>query len=244
MATPGRNEDDMSNDVKRVWVFIAGAKLLRTVALTAAVMAFGSLPSEAASFNYLGPENSSHVFTFGEGADYSFELTFSGLAADADFTVTVTDIITTQAALLDSSRLNNFPGATCVPIADGISDCVEFEVDAPAKGPTTYSFFDITVRWLADTNELFSNEPGNRIRLLHNRGDVEGNGFDTDITFGSYDPDPAIGGRDDNFQSFLVVQAVPEPATMLLLGSGLIGAIQRRRRQLKPLSSSARTPRA
>jgi len=61
---------------------------------------------------------------------------------------------------------------------------------------------------------------------------VPGNIFGSDITIpGSYfgpcveciGSDPGIGGRDNNFQSFIVVQstAVPEPATLMLLGSGL-----------------------
>jgi hypothetical protein len=35
--------------------------------------------------------------------------------------------------------------------------------------------------------------------------------------------DPGIGGRDNNFESFIVARstAVPEPATLMLLGSGL-----------------------
>ena len=49
----------------------------------------------------------------------------------------------------------------------------------------------------------------------------------------STDPDPGIGGRDNNFQRVLVTQGppIPEPGTMLLIGSGLAGLLYHRRRR-------------
>ncbi len=168
----------------------------------------------------------------------AYALTLSFSAVHGPFDVSVTNTLTSQSALTQSQRLSNFPGYTCVTL-DGIN-CVDFEVTAPPPGPNTWTgFYDIAIVWFTDTNSAFPNDPGNRIRILHNRGDVAGNGFDTDITvLGSYFPgfpgvpDPGIGGRDDNFQSFLVAQTpavVPEPTTMVLLGSGLALALRRGR---------------
>jgi hypothetical protein len=169
-----------------------------------------------------------NVFAFGP---YQFDLTFDSV--HGPFAVSVTDTLTSQTALVQSGRLNNFPGFTCVPIAG--TNCVDFEINAPAPGANTWTgSFDIEIFWLANTDPAFPNNPGNRIRILHNRGDVSGNGFDTDVTvIGSYfaGNDPGIGGRDDNFQSFLVAQApaaVPEPGTLLLLGSGVAWLVRRK----------------
>jgi len=180
------------------------------------------------------------AFDFGP---YSFNLSFSTVGGPFD--ITVTDAFTSQSELETDGRLNNFPGYQCIPL-DGVH-CIDFEVNAPAPGPTTWSGdYTMTITWLLDTNGDFPNDPGNRIRILHNRGDVPGNGFDTDISIvGSYFPgshcpllcvsDPGMSGRDDNFQSFLVVDAppsVPEPGTWLLVGSGIAVWCTRRRRLL------------
>jgi hypothetical protein len=173
------------------------------------------------------------LFNFGP---YLVDLTFDNV--HGPFSVSITDVFTSQGQLIQEQRLDGFQGYTCVPL--DLTNCVEFEVNAPSPGPGTWTgFYDLAIVWQADTNADFPNDPGNRIRILHNRGDVPGNGFDTDITVdGSYivkipgaGGDPGIGGRDDNFQSFLVAQApavVPEPATLLLIGSGVAWAARRR----------------
>jgi len=168
-----------------------------------------------------------------------YQMTLGFDTVNGPFDVSVTDVPTSQTALIQAQRLNGFPGYTCVPL-DG-TNCIDFQITAPAPGPTTWTgFYNVSIFWNFNTNPSFPNGPGNLIRILHNRGDVPGNGFDTDITvIGSYvgefrnplDDDPGIGGRDDNFQSLLVAQApaaVPEPGTLLLLGSGVAWLVRRK----------------
>jgi hypothetical protein len=137
-----------------------------------------------------------------------------------------------------SEVAGRFPAGnlTCVPIAGPGAGgrCVEFEVlpPIPQQGVNYTGDYRIDVLWDFNTDPAFPNTPGARIRLLHDSSLVPGNIFGSDITIpGSYfgpcveciGSDPGIGGRDNNFQSFIVVQstAVPEPATLMLLGSGL-----------------------
>ncbi|HUL72785.1 MAG TPA: PEP-CTERM sorting domain-containing protein [Vicinamibacterales bacterium] len=230
------------------------APSLRALVLGAAVLFVGSSTAHASTITcgfggqtdscQLGPN--AGLFNFGP---FSLELSFNNV--HGPFNVSVTDALTSQNAL--GNRLNNFPGYSCVPL-DG-TNCVDFQVSAPAPSGNTWTgFYDLSIFWLTNTNSTFPNGPDNRIRILHNRGDVPGDGFDTDITIiGSYiaggqcededhdhhhrhandcDDDPGISGRDDNFQSFLVVQApaVPEPGTLVLIGSGVAGWVVRRRR--------------
>jgi hypothetical protein len=217
-------------------------RLIQATLAAAVVLPLGTVAVETApiTIGFYGAETETpadtQTFDFGT---YKFVLMFEDLDDNASFEVTITDILTSQVALDDTQRLINFPGHTCVPIADGIDTCVDFEVFAPDPGPDTWmGFFNAQIIWDADTDPSFPNDPGDRIRMLHNLGAIPGDGFDTDITVAeSYfaDPnlDPWIFGRDNNFQSFIVTQAaaVPEPATLALLGSGLGALAYRRRRR-------------
>ena len=220
------------------------SKLIQAAALAAVLVPLGSVAVETASITqlYSGggggiPPINNQLFDFHPFSPYKFRLNFENLATNADFSVSVNNVPASQSSV--NSRLGKFPGFLCVSLDPSVpgAPCVDFEVRAPDPGPNTWTgFYDILISWDANTDPTFPNTPGNRIRILHNKGGIPGNGFDSDITIiGSYSSgsDPAIGGRDDNFQSFMVLQAptVPEPATLFLLTTGVSGLLYRRRRK-------------
>ena len=204
-------------------------KLVHAAALAAVLVPLGTVAVETSSiscgFGSYGvgsggctASGAARIFDFGP---YDLKLKFDSLV---NTSITVQDLLTTQEQLTGGpNRLSAFPDHTCVQIVAG--NCVEFHVTAQSG----LGFYDMFIHWDLNTNLGFSNNPGNRIRLLHAVGDDT---YDKDITvFGTYDDDPGIGGRDNNFQQFLVTQGVPEPATVLLIGSGLGLLYHRHRRR-------------
>jgi len=226
------------------------SKLIQAAALAAVLVPLGSVAVETSpiTHSYSGagfgvPATNNQLFDFGP---YELRLFFENLGNLALFDVTVNNLPTNQAATASRLTGPGLGGNVCVPIDPSVAGapCVDFFITAPGPngpnnpGPDTwFGFYDVTISWDFNTDPTFPNDPGNRIRILHNRGDVPGNGYDTDITTpGSYSSglDPAIGGRDDNFQSLIVTQngnAVQEPASLLLVTTGVSGLLYRRRRK-------------
>jgi hypothetical protein len=229
-------------------------KLIQAAALAAVLVPLGSVAVETSTINcsssYSGcigtfsPTNTSNDYDFG-GFDYILTM----LNVNGTFDVDINAVLGTQAFF--ATRMANFPGYQCVDLLSPTTGapCVDFGIFAPAPGPTSWQNYLVKIAWDFDSNSLFPNSPGNRITILHDFGDRQSPGdsdniYDEDMclnplnTACTYFPgpgDPSLSSGDTDFQHQLIAlrpaDVVPEPATLILLGSGISGILYRRRRR-------------
>jgi hypothetical protein len=225
-------------------------KLVQAAALAAVLVPLGTVSVETTTCGFgsdYGPNSGScggsspthEQFHFG-GNNYTFDLTLQNPVGG--FFVTISDNLMNQGTF--APRLPEaFSDYLCVPLVDPTSNadpCRDFVVDV---GGGHFSGYTFTIDWNYDSENNGFADMGGRVRVLHNKGSVPGDGYDEDmcLTFGcTYHPDPDIGSGDTDFQSLAValdpdgsgeLRAVPEPTTLILLGSGLGGILYRRRRR-------------
>jgi hypothetical protein len=229
-------------------------KLVQAAALAAVLVPLGTVSVETTTCGFGGYYNQNpgsgcggsspthELFSFsGAGNNYTFDLTLKNPVGD--FFVTIDDNVMNQASF--APRLaESFADYECVPIVDPTQTrdasnlCRDFVVDV---GGGHFDHYDFTIDWIYDSEHNGFADMGGRVNVVHNRGSgINHNTFDQDmcITFGcTYHPDPDIGSGDTDFDSVAVafdrdhIAAVPEPTTLVLLGSGVGGILYRRRRR-------------
>jgi hypothetical protein len=226
-------------------------KLLQAAALAALLVPLGTVAVETAVINcasqgsgscsgtfFSGGGSQSNVWKFFQDTSdpstllYSFEIAGT---PTADFTLFLRDVVTTQAFLLASGALVNFPQAVCIPTYDA-TQCGLFDVFGGQNASWQNSAYDVTISWFTNANPL-SQPPNDGFNTILQAKDNNGGFvFGNTLQNIAYDPaptptDPAIGGRGDSFSRFgaFRIVSVPEPGTLLLVAIGIAGGLSRSR---------------
>jgi hypothetical protein len=226
-------------------------KLIQAAALAAVLVPLGSIAVETAEITCITSQGSgfcqgSGVYSQGSGSNtwkfftddsfstllYTLEITGN---PESSFVLNVMDFVTDQDSLVSSEVLGNFPGAECLPtFDDGL--CGLFDVFSDFGEPTwDEDGYYMTITWFTNGDPLSQPPDDGRNHILQAK-DGFGGIFTNQLIDTEYDPaptptDPALGGRGDQFSRFGAFRTVPEPATLLLLGTGIATAIYRRRRR-------------
>jgi PEP-CTERM motif-containing protein len=218
-------------------------RLVQAAALAAVLVPLGSVAIEGSTIycdsNGSGgcsgtftSTNTTNTWKFTDSIDgllYTFTLTGQVLNT---FSIVVDDFITTQSQI--TGLLGSFPNAVCVPTRDpGL--CGLFTVSG--NDGFVGGIYDLSISWFGNADPLSVPQDAFVLQARNSGGGV----FTNTLFNPFYDPqpvpnDPVVGGRGDAFSTFGVFtdSTVPEPASLLLLGSGLGALLYKRGRRKSP----------
>jgi hypothetical protein len=221
-------------------------KLLQAAALAAVLVPLGSVAVETAAINCIsqgsgcagsyfggsGAQTNTWKFFSDSGPNatlfYTIEIAGTPLTT---FNLSVEDVVTTQGSLVFGP---GFESAVCVPTFDG-TQCGLFAVRNFVGTVDWLNGYLMTITWR--TTSPASQPPNDGLNTILRALNPNAPVFTEALTNIIYDPsptptDPGISGRGDDFSTFGVFRAtVPEPASVLLVGTGIAGILYRRRRK-------------